>query len=343
MKISALLVAGDNPRFKAVAIEALDAAFPGAAVANVNSLAEALATKESIAPELLVLANPDEATISEAVQPTNSGRLPRWAVVAMGDSDPIPFAETIPGPEWTPTVLARAFRSSVTMHVLHQERDRLRGDLLSVGIRICHDLRTPLGGILSAAEVLDATMPERSKDEKSLTQPVVESAGDLAKIIGQLSLLSKASARPETRQHFNMETAVGRALDRVELRVREKRATLSKPKTWPDAKGDPAHAEAIWVGLLDNAIRHSGTAPKIALGWDPSGDGNRFWVRDSGGGLAPEKRRSLFQPFHRLHEPSAPRGLGLPIVERLVKIQGGQCGYEDGNPTGSTFYFTLPG
>jgi two-component system NtrC family sensor kinase len=92
----------------------------------------------------------------------------------------------------------------------------------------------------------------------------------------------------------------------------------------------------------DNAIRHSGKAPDIELGWQQTGEGNKFWVRDKGAGVPVEKRRSLFQPLHRLHEPSAPRGLGLPIVERLVSLNCGQCGYEAVVPSGSTFFFSLP-
>jgi signal transduction histidine kinase len=96
------------------------------------------------------------------------------------------------------------------------------------------------------------------------------------------------------------------------------------------------------VGLLDNAIRHTGKAPKIELGWDPSVGGSKFWVRDQGPGILPEKRRFLFYPFHCLHEPNAPKGLGLPIVDRLVRLQGGRCGHEPVNPSGSSFSFTLP-
>jgi len=50
----------------------------------------------------------------------------------------------------------------------------------------------------------------------------------------------------------------------------------------------------------------------------------------------------LFWPFHRLHDPGAARGLGLPIVERLVRLHGGRTGYEARSGGGSTFYFTLP-
>jgi K+-sensing histidine kinase KdpD len=341
MKISTLLIAGGNKRFVAQAIEAAHAAFPGTAVTSVDSLKAAQETEASPSPELLVIAEADEAKIREAVQAVDGSKLPRWAVVAMGGSGPMPFAEVVTEAEWSLPLLTRVFRTAVAMHLLHRERERLRGDLLSIGIRISHDLRTPVGGIFSATEVLDMSLSAAPPAVKSLTQPIFESANDLVRIIGQLTLVSKASARPDSRQQFNMATPVGRALERVEMKVREKGATVSAPKTWPDASGDPTSAENVWVGLLENAIRHSGKAPRIELGWEEAGDGNKFWVRDYGPGVPPAKQRSLFYPFHRLHEPSAARGLGLPIVERLVRLQGGRCGYEAGTPAGSCFFFTL--
>jgi K+-sensing histidine kinase KdpD len=342
MKPSLLLVAGNNERFTAVAIEAANEAFRGATVASAHSLEEALAMETASTPEILLLADAGRSMVRAAAEAVDAGKLPRWSVVAMGTGEAIPFTETIPESEWSPALLARVLRSSVALHLLHRERERLRGDLLSIGIRISHDLRTPVGGILSATEVVEGSMPAGVPPGESLTQPIIESANDLAKIIGQLTLLSKASARPESRQLFNMAVPVGRALERVEMRVRGKGAKVANAASWPDANADPALTEAIWVCLLDNAIRHSGKAPNIELGWEKADGGNKYWVRDNGPGIAREKRKLLFHPFHRLHEPSAPRGLGLSTVERLVAIQGGRCGYECVEPSGSAFCFSLP-
>jgi K+-sensing histidine kinase KdpD len=342
MTPSLLLVGGTNKRFIAVAIEAANLAFPGVSVSSVSSVEEAVARDAAPAPEILAIATADEAGVNQAAQAVDAGKLPRWAVVALGDFGPVTFAEVIPEAECTASGLARAFRGAVARNELHRERERLRGDLLSVGIRFVHDLRTPVGGIVASTEVLDVSLPERGKSEKSLTQPIFESANDLVRIIGQLALVSKATAKPDSRQPFNMGAPVGRALERLEMKVREKSATVKKPATWPDAFGDPAHAEAAWLGLIENALRHSGKSPRIELGWGQEGETTKYWVRDGGPGIPVEKQRSLFFPFHRLHEPSAARGLGLPIVGRLVHLLGGTCGYEPAEPSGSCFFFKLP-
>jgi K+-sensing histidine kinase KdpD len=339
MKIGLLLVAGKNKRFAAVAIDAANAAFPGASVAHAGSLDEAIGMAAS-EPEVLVLAPADEATIARAVQVLDGDKLPRWAVVAMGEAAAAPFTEVVPDAQWNTAVVARAFRSALALRLLRRETERLRGDLLAVGVRITHDLRTPLGGVLSAAEALEASA--HAKPENGFLPLIFESADELARIITQLTLVAKASGKPVTPQTFNMGDPVSRALERVQLKAREREATISKPKSWPDAVGDPSYSEAVWAALLENAIRHSGKSPQIELGWEECGEACRFWVHDQGSGVAPQKRRQLFHPFHRLHEPSAARGLGLPIAERLVRLQGGECGYLPRAPSGSSFYFTLP-
>jgi K+-sensing histidine kinase KdpD len=342
MKPNLLLVTGNNERFAAEAIEAAQSVFPDAAIRRAGTPAAAMESDEAPGTELLVLLDASRDGITEASVALDTAGLPRWPVVARGEYAPIPHAEIVSPAEWNAALLARVFRTSVALHALRRERDRLRGDLMSVGIRITHDLRTPVGGILSATEVLDVSVPGLPKGKESLTQPIVESANDLVKVVGQLNLLAKASTMADAREKFNMGAVADRAVERVQLKVREKGATVSLPGSWPDATGNQALVESVWLGLLDNALRHGGASPTIRLGWEAQSECNRFWVDDNGPGVPAARRRLLFHPFHRLHEPNSTRGLGLSIVERLVHLQGGGCGYEAADPLGSRFFFTLP-
>jgi signal transduction histidine kinase len=106
--------------------------------------------------------------------------------------------------------------------------------------------------------------------------------------------------------------------------------------------GVPAWLDLIWGNLILNSLQHAGALPRLELGWERGEGEHRFWLRDNGGGVAPEKRARLFHPVDRLHEVNAPRGYGLPIVQRLVELRNGRCGYEPDPVPGGSFYFTLP-
>jgi signal transduction histidine kinase len=98
----------------------------------------------------------------------------------------------------------------------------------------------------------------------------------------------------------------------------------------------------IWYELLSNALRNARQPLKIKLGWNEDSDGYCFWVSDDAGGVPMEKRKELFQPFETLSQPDSVHGLGLSIVQRLVRLQKGRCGYEPIANNGSMFYFILP-
>jgi K+-sensing histidine kinase KdpD len=342
MKISLLLIAGDNERFIAVASDAAKAVFPGTLVRRAGSLTEALEMDVAAVPEIIAMSGATPADLESATQAQDALHLPRWAVVASGDSAPVAFAEIVSEAGWKAGTLERVFRSVMELHLLRRERDRLLGDLLTIGTRIAHDLRSPLAGILAATEVLSELGPDGPDSGKALTQPITESTQELVDIIAQLTLLAKASSLQPEAKVFEMEYAVSRALLRIEVRAMREGAILLKPESWPNVRGDPSHSESIWRILLENALDHAGSRPKIEIGWAPTDEGYQFWIKDDGKGVPTESRSSLYQSFNRLHEPGAPRGLGLAIVERLVAIQGGRCGFESPADGGSFFYFTLP-
>jgi len=139
-----------------------------------------------------------------------------------------------------------------------------------------------------------------------------------------------------------MGDIVTAALDRLEGRRQKQGATIIRPESWPSVEGVPAWLEVIWWNLIGNSLDHGGSATRIVSRLDAHVAGVSILVRDNGPGVSLEKRGRLFEPFDLLHELNSPRGLGLPIVQRLVELQGGRCGYEFPPGGGCTLSFTLP-
>ena len=71
----------------------------------------------------------------------------------------------------------------------------------------------------------------------------------------------------------------------------------------------------------------------------------RFWVHDTGRGLAPDVLASLFDPFQRRYSRAdysfSSAGLGLSICRRLVSLMGGELQVESAPEQGTRFNFTL--
>ena len=131
-------------------------------------------------------------------------------------------------------------------------------------------------------------------------------------------------------------------LQRLERQIAKMNASVTQPNSWPEVSGVERMLETIWLNLLGNALQHSANAPRIELGWSAEPDEYRFWVCDDGPGVPAMMHAKLFQPFNNLYETNASRGLGLSITERLVRLQGGHCGYQPVAGGGSQFFFTLP-
>ena len=223
---------------------------------------------------------------------------------------------------------------------LLRENARLRGDLLTVAQRVSHDLRTPLGGILTTSEMLRDILSENDVVPESIMAPIFDSAQDMVRLIDRISFVLRASAIPLARERVKMDVVVFQVLQRLENKILKTNATVSEPALWPEVTGVFSWLEVVWLNLILNALQHG--RDRVELGWQEEKREFRFWVRDNGHGVPREKCGKLFQPFESLSEPDASRGLGLSMVQRLVELQGGHCGYETQPEGGSHFYFTLP-
>jgi signal transduction histidine kinase len=141
-----------------------------------------------------------------------------------------------------------------------------------------------------------------------------------------------------------MGSIVDEAVSRMSNIIKEKKAEISLPGSWPVAVGYSPWVEEVWVNYINNALKYGGSPPEIKLGAEIQDNGYiRFWIKDNGIGLSRENCDKLFNQFSRLHLIKAEgHGLGLSIVKRIVEKFGGEVGVESSIGKGSTFWFTLP-
>lgn len=313
----------------------------GASLRAFASLEEAIRQPAEPGREVLVLADGSDAMAGRAAAVVTDG-LPRWPVVVFGSTRAGGDVTCIPPSTGDAREVAHVLGQALARQAVTRELARARGDLLTIARRISHEMRSPLGCILTSADVLKEELADSSPAVQALTEPIVESANEVLELIDRLTLVARATAGSAVPEPVDMGMVVWAANERFASRVHAARAQVVEPKEWPVVVGVRDWLERIWQNLIDNALRHAGPEPRIEFGWSRVDEEVRLFVCDRGPGVPEALRAGLFRPFHRLHEADAGRGMGLAIVHRLVELQGGSCGYEPAEPHGACFWFTVP-
>jgi len=111
----------------------------------------------------------------------------------------------------------------------------------------------------------------------------------------------------------------------------------------PDMLGDRDRLLQVVENLIGNAIKFTEPGGSITAGAAAREREVRFWVADTGVGIAPEHLPLVFDRFWQVTRSGRHgAGLGLPIAKGIVEAHGGRIGVTSRPGRGTTFWFTIP-
>ncbi len=215
-----------------------------------------------------------------------------------------------------------------------------------------HELRTPMGAILGMSEL--ALAEPLSPAVREYLTTLRESADSLLGLLNDLLDLSRVEAGRLTLEAapFSLRRVVGGVVDSLSAKAREKGLRLSCDffGDVPDGVvGDSLRLRQILLNLVDNAIKFTsqGAVAVRVTAQSRSREDVRlqFSVSDTGVGIAPQRRKEIFNPFTQADASTTRRfggsGLGLAIAANLVGLMDGRIWVESEPGQGSTFFFTV--
>lgn len=206
---------------------------------------------------------------------------------------------------------------------------------------VSHELRTPITVIQGQLEIL----PYRPEKQPETIALITSELAQMNRLVNDLLLLTKAE-RPDFLC-FKSED-----LDWLTEELYLKARSFSSERDWQlEAKGlypvllDKQRFSQAVMNLIQNAVRHTQPGDTIALGSIVTDGTLRFWVRDTGEGIAPENRARIFERFTRATNNNRQfegAGLGLSIVDAIVQAHGGRIELVSELGHGTTFALIIP-
>jgi signal transduction histidine kinase/CheY-like chemotaxis protein len=216
-----------------------------------------------------------------------------------------------------------------------------------------HEVRTPLNGVIGAAEMLRATRLDA--DQRLFAETIATSAEHLLGVVNQVLDLSKIeSGRVEMEDGIVDLLSVSRvvvAMFRKGAEDKGIRLALSiADDVPPHVRGDALRIRQVLANLVSNAVKFTDTGEvAIEVGTAGSPDrGRRLRIRvsDTGIGIAEEARARIFDAFAQSDVSDARRyggtGLGLTISRRLVRLMDGELDLESRVGEGTVAVVDLP-
>lgn len=218
-------------------------------------------------------------------------------------------------------------------------------ELEAFNYSVSHDLRAPLRPLdgFSQALIEDYAeqLPDKAKDYLKRIRAAAQRMSQLIEDMLQLSRLGRAELAVRPVDIVPIAESVIAELRRNEPARQVEYVSVKEAK----ADGDSRLLRIVLENLLRNAWKFSRNVEhaRIELGTRQEDGRTVFFVRDNGAGFDPMYKSKLFQPFQRLHVPRdfEGTGIGLAIVQRIVRRHDGRV-WADGAPgQGATFFFTL--
>lgn len=244
----------------------------------------------------------------------------------------------------TPALLARTLRyakersSHLSTIVRQQEL------LEQFATHAAHDLTAPLRTMGVFAELLQEDAGDRLQpDEHKLLDQIVGGAQRLQTLISDL-ITHARTGEDEAVERLDLAAIVQDAVAELRPEIEDAEAELDV-RGFPEAYGQPRAVRQAVRNLLSNAIkfrRANGSIVRVS----GREEGGRcvLEVRDNGIGIPEDMLVRVTRPFVRLHPTGQYRGsgLGLTLVDRVVRRHGGTLRIQSVMAQGSVVSFDLP-
>lgn len=235
-------------------------------------------------------------------------------------------------------------KANIELARLNEQKNQLLG-------MAAHDLRNPLGVIMSYAKFLDRIAGVKLDDqERQFLAQIAKSSQFMLRLLEDLLDVSQIESGKLQLALAPLDLAATVAgnieLNRLLAGAKNIAIELQRPAAPLWVEADATKIEQVLNNLISNAVKYSPPGTTVGVTLDADAGEVTVRVRDQGQGIPEAELSGLFQPFSKTSVKSTggekSTGLGLAITRRIVEGHGGRIGVESRVGEGSRFSFALP-
>jgi signal transduction histidine kinase len=245
-----------------------------------------------------------------------------------------------------PAVLVATVRAMLRLrHAEAQLRefDRRKDEFLAT---VAHELRNPLAPLRHCVELLEQA--PSSKEALATCLPILRRQADhLVRLVDDLADMSRITQNKLTLRLASTDIlqSLQAAVDehRSEFEKKEQNLTLDVPDHPVVLAADAVRLSQVFGNLLANGIRYTPRGGSVAVTVREDAEFATITFRDTGEGIEPKDLDRIFDLFVQVAPHRTGLGIGLALVQRIVRMHGGTITADSpGRGGGSTFTVRLP-
>lgn len=241
-------------------------------------------------------------------------------------------------------IINRLIVSRRNLRTYSQKLSAANQDLEAFSYSLSHDLKNPLSIItMSSCFLIENQQHLSIEERKRHSEEILNNSRKMNALIQDILALFGISRRELEFEQVDLSEMASSIMKDLQALDPGRKGEFIVQKG-VSVRADSHLLKIALTNLLDNAWKYTSRTPetRIEFGIQESREGPVYFVKDNGMGFDMKESDRLFEPFRRLHTKEVSgTGIGLAIVQRVIRRHGGRIWAESRPGEGAVFYFTL--
>ncbi|MFY8013758.1 MAG: sensor histidine kinase [Saprospiraceae bacterium] len=213
-------------------------------------------------------------------------------------------------------------------------------------LSITHELKSPIASIRLGFETLQR---KKLSEEQAhvLLKNGINDTDRLNNLVSDLLLSARLESTYQLNTElFSLEILIEECVQLLKQKFPSAILKVNLIQEMPEILADYSAIRSVIINLLENAVKYSDSVPEINIGLTSNNERCVIEISDKGIGIDQNERKKIFEKFYRIGNEDQRKtkgtGLGLYIVDQIVRAHNGSITVSSNQPKGTIFNVFLP-